>query len=106
MTARVLGTAFVVWPFACALLYGLRAAWRRYRARRVARAAERAARPHSVHAATAAQDAAAILHAALTECPGCAAEERTRDVLQLSVLELYPPDHTCPQPARSSEAGA
>jgi hypothetical protein len=37
------------------------------RRRRVARAAERAARPHSVHAATAAQDAAALMTARLRE---------------------------------------
>ncbi|MFI1472068.1 PadR family transcriptional regulator [Streptomyces wuyuanensis] len=101
--ARALPTLLTAAAFLvlAVLIASVCAAHGRWERRRAARAAERRARPHSVHAATAAQDAAAILHAALTECPGCAAEQRTRDVLQMSVLELYPPDHTCRRPERA-----
>jgi uncharacterized iron-regulated membrane protein len=63
--ARILPT--LVLAAACFTLAALIASVLRYLDRRDARAAERRARPHSAHTATAAQDAAAIALARLTE---------------------------------------
>lgn len=98
-TARLLMAAPGIIGLAALMCFaGLILTHARQLRREEAREAERRARPPGVQPGTAAEDAAAILRDAISPCLGCEAEERSSGVINLPLLELYPPDHdpVCP----------